>query len=372
MSVAAVDDAWIAELSERRARVRAIAEQAGCDGVLVFGSPQHQQAFRYLTNFVPVLGDAWLVQSEREQCVLQFTWQLDEARARSGIERWAGAFDATGLVVEAVRETGARRLAIAGLERLPVSVHRALLDGVRGLDLVDVGSAVAELRRRKSSLEIAALRSACGLTDRMLDEARAAAREGATETEVAARATGVALAAGGDAAFETTVIAGVDEPIPIRRPTNRVLRAGDTVMVDLGAEVDGYQGDASRTFVLGRPSAEQRRAWDVVRRAYEAAVEIARPGVPCRELHRVSSTIIEDAGFSLAHRIGHGIGLATSFEWPSLDTEEAPLEPGVTICIEPGVYAPGAGNMKLEDDVLITETGCELLTSSDATLEVAP
>jgi D-alanyl-D-alanine dipeptidase len=122
--------------------------------------------------------------------------------------------------------------------------------------------------------------------------------------------------------------------------------------------------------VLGAPNAEQRRAWDVVRRAYDAVLALARPGVPCRELHRAGAQIIEDAGYHVAHRIGHGIGLATSFECPSLDSEHAPLEPGVTICIEPGVYAPGAGNMKLEDDLLITEDGCELLTRCDATLEV--
>jgi Xaa-Pro aminopeptidase len=142
-------------------------------------------------------------------------------------------------------------------------------------------------------------------------------------------------------------------------------------MIDLGAEIEGYQADATRTFVLGRPRPAQLHAWDVVRRSYEAAMNLARPGVPCNELERVSAGIIRDAGFIPAHRIGHGIGLATSFEWPSLDTEQSPLEPGMTICIEPGVYAPGSGNMKLEDDVLITETGCELLTHSDRTLEIS-
>ena len=166
------------------------------------------------------------------------------------------------------------------------------------------------------------------------------------------------------------MIAGIDEAIPIRRPTDRAIRKGDTVMVDLGAAVQGYQADATRTFVLGPPSRRQLEGWDVVRRSYEATLALARPGVPCRELHRVASEIIEGAGYAVAHRVGHGIGLATSFEWPSLDTEEAPLAPGVTICIEPGVYAPGIGNMKLEDDVLITDDGCELLTTSDQTLEV--
>ena len=142
-------------------------------------------------------------------------------------------------------------------------------------------------------------------------------------------------------------------------------------MVDVGAALHGYQGDATRTFVLGTPSPTQLAAWDVVRRAYDAALELARPGVPCNELQRVATEIVEGAGFEVAHRIGHGIGLATSYEWPSLDTEEAPLEPRMTICIEPGVFAPGSGNMKLEDDLVITEGGCELLTRSDATLAVA-
>jgi Xaa-Pro dipeptidase len=105
--------------------------------------------------------------------------------------------------------------------------------------------------------------------------------------------------------------------------------------------------------------------------AYEAVIELARPGVPCRELHMAGASVVAAAGYQLAHRIGHGIGLATSYEWPSLDTEESPLEPGVTICIEPGIYTPGAGNMKLEDDVLITATGYEMLTRSDRGVELS-
>jgi Xaa-Pro aminopeptidase len=191
-----------------------------------------------------------------------------------------------------------------------------------------------------------------------------------TENEVVAALSTVLLAAGGAHAFDPSVVSGTDEPIPIRRPTDRPLQPGDTVMVDIGAELDGYQTDATRTFVIGPAGDRQRQAWEVVLRAYEAAVALARPGVPCRELHRAAGEVICDAGFTVAHRVGHGIGLATSYEWPSLDTEEAPLEPGMTICIEPGVYAPGVGNMKLEDDFVITEDGCEALTSSDATLEV--
>jgi Xaa-Pro aminopeptidase len=362
--------AWHEELAARRKRAGEVAKSAGCEALLVFGADRHGQTFRYLTSFEPMLGDMWLLLADPPQCFLTFQWQIEEARRMSGIERWEGQFDPVPLVVQAVRETGVGCVGLAGLARLPVTAYHALERGLPQVELVDLGDAVDRLRRRKSPLEADALRAAGALTDRMLDAARAELRPGLTEHELVARLTELVLSAGGENAFEPTVVSGVDGAIPIRRPTDRAVAGGDTVMVDLGAAVDGYQADATRTFVLGPPSRDQLRGWDVVRRAYEASLALARPGVPCRELHRVAAQIVEDAGFALAHRVGHGIGLATSFEWPSLDTEEAPLEPGVTICLEPGIYAPGVGNMKLEDDVLITEHGCELLTKSDQTLEV--
>jgi Xaa-Pro aminopeptidase len=362
--------AWPGELEARRRLVGRLAERAGCDALLVFGADRHGQAFRYLTGFEPVLGDMWLVLADPPRCFLTFQWQIEEARGISGIEQWQGQLDPVPLVVEALRETGAGRVGLAGLERLPVPAHRALREALPQVDLVDLGDEVDRLRRRKSPLEAETLRAAARLTDRMLDAARAELRPGLTEHELVAALTELVLSAGGENAFEPTVVSGVDEAIPIRRPTARAVDRGDTVMVDVGAAVNGYQADATRTFVLGPPSRAQLEGWDVVRRAYEASLALTRPGVPCRELHRAAAAIIEGAGFTVAHRVGHGIGLATSFEWPSLDTEEAPLEPGMTICIEPGVYAPGIGNMKLEDDVLVTEDGCELLTTSDQTLEV--
>jgi Xaa-Pro dipeptidase len=302
--------------------------------------------------------------------VLTFQWQLAEARAASGIERWEAAFDPVPLVVAAVRDRGARRVALGGLARLPAPAYAAIQEGIPGLSMVDLGAELAALRRQKSPLELELLRAAARVTDRMLDVARERARPGVTENDLVAALSIIPREVGGGLSFEPTVVAGVDEPVPIRRPTDRVLQLGDTVMVDVGAEIDGYQADATRTFVIGPATERQVQAWDVVRRAYEAAVAVARPGVRCRELHRAAGAVITDGGFTVEHRIGHGIGLATSYEWPSLDIEEAELAPGVTICIEPGVYARGVGNMKLEDDFVITPDGCEALTSSDATLEV--
>ncbi len=362
--------AWHAELEARRKKFEAVLAAEGCDAGLVFGCDGHAQDFRYLTNFVPILGDSWLVAGADWRCVLTFQWQIAEAIGRSGMETWEAAFDPIPLVVAAVAHEKSKRLGVVGLDRMPVPAFQALTRALADAELVDVTPGVRRLRRRKSPVEIKALRTAARLTDGMLDVARARAREGVTENELSAALATVPLESGGALAFPSTVVSGLNEPVAIRMPTARRLERGDSVMIDLGAEFDGYQADATRTFVLGRPSEKQKEVWDVVLAAYDAAVKLARPGVPCRELHRVSSKIIEGAGYKVAHRIGHGIGLATSYEWPSLDTEEARLEPGVTICIEPGVYTPGAGNMKLEDDVLITEDGCEILTRSDRSLEI--
>lgn len=364
--------AWQTELTARRRRARELADAVGAEALLVFGSDRRGQAFRYLTGFEPVLGDMWLALGDEARCAITFEWQLAEARAASGIDHWQAAPDPVSLVAAAVRETGAQRVAVAGLDRVPLSAHATLVDAVPGLTLLDVGNELASERRRKSPLEIEALRAAARVTDQMLDAARTAARSGVTENAIAAQLVAIAATAGGTLAFESAVIGGVDDPIPIRRPSDRPLRRGDTLMVDVGADIGGYQGDASRTFVLGAPSAAQTRGWDVVRRAYDAVLALCRPGVRCLELQRAAVAIVEDAGFRLPHRVGHGIGLATSYEWPSLDTETAELEPGMTICIEPAICAEQVGTMKIEDDVLITDSGCELLTTSDQALEVRP
>lgn len=364
-SAANVTGAWAKELPSRRTAFVNVLEALGCDAGLVYGSQGHTENFRYLTNFTPMLGDMWAITDVGGafQCVLNFSWQLEEARRRSGVESWQGAFDAVAVVVQAVARLRPARLGVVALDRVPAAFV-ASLHQRSDVELVDASDEVSRLRRRKSPLEIERLREAARVTDAALAVLYAEVAPGLTEKELAARLGYEIHRLGAEWAFPPCVIAGVDDPIPVRNPTDRVIETGDTVMVDLGAAVDGYCGDASRTVVVGEPSSSQLQGWAVVTSAYEAALAACRPGVPCVDVHRAAASVIEGAGYTLGHRIGHGVGLATSFEWPSLDTEESPLSPGVTICIEPGIYAPGVGNMKLEDDVLITDSGCELLTTA--------
>jgi Xaa-Pro aminopeptidase len=214
------------------------------------------------------------------------------------------------------------------------------------------------------------LKEAARITDLALDEIREIARPGLTEKEISARIIYVFYREGAESAFAPLVMGGLDAETAViaRSVRSRPLEAEDTLMVDIGAACQGYQVDVARTMVLGKPNPQQQKIWDIILMAYDAVLHLARPGIPCCKLHETAQKIFQDAGYDLIHRIGHGFGLATSFEWPSLDSETALLQPGMTLAIEPGIYALGAGAMKLEDSIAITETGCEVLSKSSRKL----
>jgi Xaa-Pro aminopeptidase len=361
---------WLDELAGRRDAARELTGRSGADALVVFGFDGHAEPFRWLTGFQPLMGSMWLVlpAAGEASCAVEFPWQIAEARRRSGIERWHGAPGPVSAVVDWIHESGSLRLALAGSEWLP-SAARQALEGT-GAELVEAGAELARLRRCKSTLEVWCLRLAAGLTDEALETVRSELRPGLSEREIAARLGYILRRATAEWAFTPVVVSGVADPMPVREPLDRRLDERDTVMVDVGGSWDGYQADVSRTWIMGEPSELQAQVWDVVERAHAAAIEAARPGVPCAEVAEAATGLVHGAGYELGHRIGHGIGLATSFEWPSLDHEQAPLEPGMTFCIEPGVYLAGAGNLKLEDDVVVTATGCELLSNASRELRV--
>ncbi len=369
-----VDTDWHRELSERRARLWRAAEERGCDLLLLYSSPQHVEPLRYITDFVPVLGDMWAAMTGPEcvTCVLNFHWELREAEQRSGLGDWHGHFDPVPFLAEAVHGARPSRIGVVGMHRIPWVALEAVKAAVPEAELTDVGDILDEMRRIKSPLEIRLLRESAAIVAEAIAEVRSHLEPGLTENELIARILYVFNLRGAGSAFRPGVQAGVDADSAViaRAPRGRPIEPGDTVMMDIGAEHRGYMSDVARTFVVGEPNDLQRRVWRAVNAAYDAVMRTARPGVPCKELHRVAQAAIEDAGFRLIHRIGHGVGLGTSFEWPSLDTEEALLEPGMTFCVEPGIYEPGAGAMKIEDMVVVTEDGCELLSVAPYDLEI--
>lgn len=367
-----MDEGLRHELALRRQRALEAAASVGARGLLLYATDGRGYNLRYLTNFAPIFGDAFLVLTgSRTVYLLNFNWEIPRAKLASGLEEFIATFDIVDRTTAVLREMelDRGRLATIGFDRIPHPMYLALQERNRAVEFVDVTPAVERLRRRKSAYEVDQLRRAAQVTDAAYAAVRQALRPGMTEGQVAALADQTMKAHGAaELAFSTNVVSGSERALPVGLPTERVLRDGDVVMIDMAATWGGYHADLTRTYVVGRPTKEQQAVWEVVREAWQRVVDEIRPGTPCRRLHQVAQQVLERHGHRLVHRIGHGIGLHTSLEWPNLETDDDRLEPGNTFCIEPGVYVPGLGSFKLEDDFVITGAGHELLSHADRSL----
>jgi Xaa-Pro aminopeptidase len=167
-------------------------------------------------------------------------------------------------------------------------------------------------------------------------------------------------------AFETIVASGPRSALPHGRASERVLQPGDSVTLDFGARYGGYVSDCTRTVVLGEPSPQHRQVYATVLAAQQAALGDIRPGMTGKAADAIARTVIADAGYgdAFGHALGHGVGLLVH-EGPSLSPrEEAVLAPGNVVTVEPGIYLPGWGGVRIEDLAVITDDGCRSLTRS--------
>jgi Xaa-Pro aminopeptidase len=186
---------------------------------------------------------------------------------------------------------------------------------------------------------------------------------------------GAAIGAqGGTLSFESLVQSGPNSALPHVRPTSRTLAPGDLVLLDFGAAFDGYRADTTRMAVVGEPSARHREVHELVLAAHDAAVAAVRAGTTTGAVDAAARQVIDAAGMGelFFHRVGHGLGLE-AHEDPSLDPGSATvLEAGMVFTIEPGIYVPGWGGVRIEDDVVVERAGCRLLTKADHSLRVIP
>ncbi|MEU6131938.1 aminopeptidase P family protein [Saccharopolyspora sp. NPDC047091] len=236
-----------------------------------------------------------------------------------------------------------------------------------GIELVRAPGLVEDLRLIKDAAEVDALRMACAAADRALADLieHGGLRPGRTELEVA-RELEARMREHGAAgpSFETIVAAGAHSAIPHHRPTGAVLAAGDFVKMDFGALVDGYHSDMTRTVVLGSPADWQREIYELVRTAQAAGREAVRPGADVREVDGAARKVIEDAGYGerFPHGLGHGVGLEIH-EAPALSQRgDGTIREGMVVTVEPGVYVPERGGVRIEDTLAVRASTPELLT----------
>lgn len=268
-------------------------------------------------------------------------------------------------LVERVAATDASRVGLEG-HHVTLELLRTLEAAADRVELLPVGRLVEKLRAVKDADEVAALRRACVATDRALAGLPPRIQEGMTERDLEWALLGELRAAGADGpSFDCIVAFGPDAAVPHHRPSGRRLQRGDLIKLDFGALVDGYHADMTRTLVLGAAASWQRELYDEVQQIQATLAAKVAPGVVPGELDAEMRNRISGGGHQVSHGLGHGVGLEIH-EDPFL-TERSPappLEPGAVITVEPGIYLAGRGGVRIEDTILVTDSGAESLTTS--------
>lgn len=322
---------------------------------------------RYLSGFTGS-NAALLIRADSETPVL----------ATDGRYRTQAAQQAPDAEIAIERACGphlAARAAADGVLRLGFESHVVTVDAFAMLskaagdqtELRRAAGMVEALREVKDAGEIALLRLACEAADSALADLveRGGLRPGRTEKEVGRELESLMLDYGADGvSFETIVAAGANSAIPHHRPTDAVLAAGDFVKIDFGALVCGYHSDMTRTFVLSPVAQWQLDLYDLVANAQRVGREALAPGMVLKDVDAASRQVIADAGYAdnFGHGLGHGVGLQIH-EAPGISASSAgTLLAGSTVTVEPGVYLPDHGGVRIEDTLVVGERAPDLLT----------
>jgi Xaa-Pro aminopeptidase len=350
-----------ASLGERAAGLRAIMEQEELGALLVFGLKN----IRYLTGFS---GTAGVLLALPDELILisDFRYRL-RAREEAPGARFVEVNDhlkdhLPGLLQDAAGTVGVED------SHLTVQTWRRLEEGLQGRDHRFVNGRVERLRMVKSPEEIEALRQSGSLVSRVIASLRERPVVGLAERELAFELETFARREGSDALpFDFIVAAGPRGAMPHAEPSREPVAADGLLVVDIGTSVAGYSSDMTRTFATGRLSEKEKEIYDLVRQAQEAGRAAVRPGVACAQVDQVARDLIAEAGYGdyFQHSLGHGVGLEVH-EAPRLSSSsDEVLEVGMVVTVEPGIYLPDLGGVRIEDTVLVTPQGAESLTSFD-------
>ncbi len=352
------------DVAGRVERLRPRMEAAGCDALVV----SNLTNIRYLTGFT---GSAALVLVTGEELLFvsdgRYQTQSADQLAAAGVDARIEivAADPDGVVADAARSAGVGRLGLESQTVTWAQQRRWASELFGGGELVPTVALVEELRLVKDAGEAARIRSACAIADAALAQVRSRLLEGPTEVEFALELDATMRRLGAeDVSFDTIVASGPNGAKPHHRPSTRRIAEGDLVVVDFGALVDGYHSDMTRTIAVGQLDATRDRMLGVVLESQDAGVQAVRAGATAASVDAVCREVIDDAGWGEAflHSTGHGVGLDIHEEPRVSGRSAATLVAGHVVTVEPGVYLPGLGGVRIEDTVLVTEDGCDRLT----------
>ena len=353
-------------MSERLKRLRNKLQENALDAFLV-SSPENR---RYLSGFT---GSAGYLVISADAAILatdfRYTQQAQNQSPHFQVVKtggdWSWLMDILGDL--ALKKTGfeSTHLTVAAYQGITKAVQESSLNPKPSL--MATTGITEGLRTVKDPEELALIQRAIDVADQAMDAITPTIQPGETEQEVAWRLEKAMRELGADSlSFDTIVAAGPNGAMPHHRPTNRPINLGEPVVIDMGAKVDGYCSDITRTICLGEQDETFRRIYDIVLGAQLTAIATVRSGMEASQADDLARGVITHAGYgdNFGHSLGHGLGLAVH-EYPGVGPSSPhPLEEGMVFTIEPGIYLPEWGGVRIEDDIILEKDGVRTLSKA--------
>ncbi len=313
-----------------------------------------------------------LIDSDKMLLVTDGRYTEQAAREAPGVPLVLRRAGFGAILAETFRQQGWRTVGFQS-DWVSVAIYQSILDEGKGaFELKALSNVVEPLRECKAEDEIALLRQAQQITDETFTHLLGWLRPGLTEKEVAWEIQRFMVARGAETtSFPPIVASGPNAALPHAKPTERKLEQGEPITIDMGTRYQGYCSDMTRTICLGEPNAKLREVYEVVLQAQLACEEGLRAGITGQAADALARSVIEQAGYGeyYVHGTGHGVGLEIH-ESPRLSrfNSDAPLRAGAVVTVEPGIYIPGWGGVRIEDMGVITSAGVDILTQSPKAL----
>jgi Xaa-Pro aminopeptidase len=332
--------------------------KSGTDVLLV----SNINTIRYLTGFTGSSGLAIVTGSE--------SWFLTDSRYTSQAVTEVSGFviiECRNLLEEVTDLFRAKMVKRVGFEsdQVTVATFNELSAALPGVELLPIDTKFATLRSCKDKGEIALLAKTAELASAALLDIIEIVRPETSERAVAlALEFAMKRAGADDKAFDFIVASGTRGALPHGKASHKLINSGELITIDFGAVLDGYNSDETVTLVVGNPDERQKEIYSIVKDAHDMAIAAVKPGITCRELDSVARGYIEKKGYGsfFGHGLGHGIGLEVH-EQPTVSMRsDTVVEEGMVFTIEPGIYIPGWGGVRIEDTVSVTADGCRCLT----------
>jgi Xaa-Pro aminopeptidase len=351
----------------RRRRAQEKITEAGADAALITSGPN----VRYLTGLASSNAALLLAADGTAVLATDSRYTLAARRDCPDLELLTERFIEARLAAE-LTARGLRTVAFEAQE-MSVERHAELVARTEGVTVIPFGRKIEELRTVKDPSEIELLATACRITCQAIADTFSLIRPGLTERQLAAALDARMAALGAERpAFDTIVASGPNGAIPHHSPTDRPLRRGDLITMDFGALYAGYHADMTRTVALGEPAGWQREIYELVAAAQRSGLEAARPDADVADVDAAARDLIRDAGHGdhFQHGLGHGVGLEIH-EAPAIGYgRTGKLGSRVPVTVEPGVYLPGRGGVRIEDVLVVGAGGTGLLTTTTRELLV--